>query len=353
MTKSKRVEYLDIAKGIGILLVIIGHIPYVGEMTRAYIVSFHMPLFLVISGMLIWYKQEEEENLSVFVKKKFRSILVPYAVFSVAFLAIECGRIIIKGTGDWGQLFRLLYQSICLQGVSVLWFFPALFIGETVFLWIRKHSSHWLVMVYLPVMMATIFVVTARVQVFFFARTDSLLFCLLYDIISMLLRGLFCAGFIGIGYYLCMFLMHRHMNVMADAGISIILLIVLAFISKHNANVDLRYMFLGKFVLFMLGSVLGSVGVILLCRVLVKLPIRPLHRMLGYFGVNSMLIMVTHLDFRALNISIKIATFVNGAINNNVIFCIIIVLFVCVMEVFIIEFVNRVLRKLVRRVKNS
>ena len=49
---AKRLDYIDAAKAIAIILVIIGHsnwlsaIPRVGRM----IYSFHMPLFFIISG---------------------------------------------------------------------------------------------------------------------------------------------------------------------------------------------------------------------------------------------------------------------------------------------------------------
>lgn len=52
---SKRIEYIDVAKAIGILLVILGHcyytatVPYLG----AAIYSFHMPMFFIISGMFL------------------------------------------------------------------------------------------------------------------------------------------------------------------------------------------------------------------------------------------------------------------------------------------------------------
>lgn len=45
-----RIEYIDQTKGIGILLVLIGHcsLPLVGK----FIYMFHMPLFYILSGVL-------------------------------------------------------------------------------------------------------------------------------------------------------------------------------------------------------------------------------------------------------------------------------------------------------------
>jgi len=58
-----RIDYLDIAKGIGIILVYIGHC-YIGERTQTlsnviyWIYSFHMPFFFFVSGMFVldWKK---------------------------------------------------------------------------------------------------------------------------------------------------------------------------------------------------------------------------------------------------------------------------------------------------------
>lgn len=44
-------NYIDIAKGIGIILVILGHSGVNSEI-KDFIYGFHMPLFFVISGYL-------------------------------------------------------------------------------------------------------------------------------------------------------------------------------------------------------------------------------------------------------------------------------------------------------------
>ena len=47
---KKRVKYFDIARGITIILMIVGHTLSFGW-KRNLIFSFHMPLFIIISGM--------------------------------------------------------------------------------------------------------------------------------------------------------------------------------------------------------------------------------------------------------------------------------------------------------------
>lgn len=86
--KKERLTYLDVAKGIGILLVVIGHVyafnrQIVDRFFVIWLYSFHMPLFFIISGMLIAYK--DEKDIWKFVKKRIKGILIPYVFFSIFF----------------------------------------------------------------------------------------------------------------------------------------------------------------------------------------------------------------------------------------------------------------------------
>jgi fucose 4-O-acetylase-like acetyltransferase len=82
---KERIEYIDLAKAVGILLVILGHcvttakIPHLGVA----IYSFHMPLFFIISGMFI-----KPLNLKESVAKFAKAYLKPYVILSVLLLLI-------------------------------------------------------------------------------------------------------------------------------------------------------------------------------------------------------------------------------------------------------------------------
>lgn len=94
----KRVAWLDVAKGIGILLVIFGHIfNYGGEISK-WIFSFHMPLFFFCSG----YLYRRNDSFKNYLVKKLKAYLIPFFVFSIL-----------------GTLFTLLFygNSITLEGL--------------------------------------------------------------------------------------------------------------------------------------------------------------------------------------------------------------------------------------------
>ena len=115
---QKRLDYLDIAKGIGILLVIIGHcqighsqIGMLGNI-HSYLYSFHMPLFFFISGMFF-------SNRATFVslaKKRFKQLILPTIWFSIITVLIVEGLNLHVEWWDWSD--HLPFS---------LWFLPVLF----------------------------------------------------------------------------------------------------------------------------------------------------------------------------------------------------------------------------------
>lgn len=67
----ERESYLDIAKGIGIIMVVWAHAS--GPFT-SFIESFHMPLFFFISGMLY----HGNKSITEYIKRKMIKLLVPF-----------------------------------------------------------------------------------------------------------------------------------------------------------------------------------------------------------------------------------------------------------------------------------
>lgn len=67
---------IDIAKGIGIFLVVLGHFAVFASPLYHYIYLFHMPLFFFISGMFA-----KSMGIKEFFVKKTRRLLVPYLFY--------------------------------------------------------------------------------------------------------------------------------------------------------------------------------------------------------------------------------------------------------------------------------
>ena len=134
---KQRVGYFDIAKGIGIILVVAAHIEYMPLGLREYIVTFHMPAFFVISGMLMHLTKEAERKVKPLLAHKSKRIFLPYLVFSLIYPATYYLRYMITGEGYSPELFlQDIIAGISLMGVSVLWFLPELFFSELVTLFL-------------------------------------------------------------------------------------------------------------------------------------------------------------------------------------------------------------------------
>ncbi|HLA07698.1 MAG TPA: acyltransferase family protein [Anaerolineales bacterium] len=122
----KRIEYIDIARGIGILLVVLAHndFGYISPFGHRVIYSFHMPLFFFLSGYFI--------NTSVsffeFFKKRFHSILKPFlfTLFIIYFTSVSFEKM------AFGTALRRIAKSLYGTGVYIdwvqLWFLPHLFV---------------------------------------------------------------------------------------------------------------------------------------------------------------------------------------------------------------------------------
>ena len=77
-----RLRFVDIAKGISIICIILGHLG-IHNITRV-VFTFHVPIFFLITGYFIRVK----EGVRDFAVKKARTLLVPYFVTSLVMIAI-------------------------------------------------------------------------------------------------------------------------------------------------------------------------------------------------------------------------------------------------------------------------
>ena len=94
---ENRIKWLDIAKGIGIISVFLGHSIFSDEMWRIWIYSFHMPLFFFLSG--ITYNETKYDNIKKLLITKSKSILIPYIILCMVEMLYS--------------FFSLLYKSFC------------------------------------------------------------------------------------------------------------------------------------------------------------------------------------------------------------------------------------------------
>ena len=124
---KQRVEWIDLAKGIGIICVVFGHtvIPYI----PAYIIyPFHVPLFFMLSGFC--FRKKENESFGDFVLKKIKSLLVPYAFFSLIWIIYESIVYTINNGFSFSFLINETVLYVKQDHLHAIWFITCIFLVE-------------------------------------------------------------------------------------------------------------------------------------------------------------------------------------------------------------------------------
>jgi fucose 4-O-acetylase-like acetyltransferase len=139
-----RLIWLDFAKGIGIVLVVVGHAirglhpdimgprPNFFEVADQLIYSFHMPLFFFISGFL--FGKRRSDSWFAFSRSMAIGIVVPYVLWSIIFVGLQNQfSSEVNHPYELSALFRLESTPI-----GHMWFLHALLIVQVIYFVARQ-----------------------------------------------------------------------------------------------------------------------------------------------------------------------------------------------------------------------
>lgn len=162
VTTTRRIIWIDAAKGLGIILIVLGHLASVEEPSAfyVYIYAFHVPLFFFISGLTL---KPGGKPFGAVLSDKARTLLVPYfcyallgyAFYLAGYAAAKAAGLGIEqfGYGPWRPLWGVLYGTLG-EGRLVntpMWFVVALFctfvIGWLVNTAVRPMALRWAIVV--------------------------------------------------------------------------------------------------------------------------------------------------------------------------------------------------------------
>lgn len=345
MSGTKRLDYLDMAKGIGIFFVALGHMEDIATGTRVWISSFHMPLFFIISGILIAVKNEPSKDLKESVSKRIRGIIIPYLWFSLSYFIIDIGNLNIVHNIDLNTFIRDTIDSASFYGMSVLWFLPALFLASSSFLFLKKKLPDKIIAVLLIVISVISYVIKLQFEKLYSSYESSLTITSLINIIYIFLRAAVAQSFVGYGYYLKM-LFDRFPEskiksfVMSKPGsfaAGIVLLAVNIILAMQNGCVDLRNIILNNVPIYYLAAFSGSFGIILICRAI------PVIKIITYFGRNSLIVMACHINYYILYAGIRLAWIVDSYNRHakHYVFVAVTMITVFALSAVVIEVINR------------
>lgn len=146
--KGARIEWIDVCRGLSILLIVLFHFQNTGKLSGTvsqYAAYFRLPFFFFISGYLHKFKPQP-----AFIQHKFRCLIVPYLsliglnlffLFSLAGYHFLQGRLDVMGH-DVRNVVKVLVGDIRTDTpIAPIWFLTCLFLTQVLFNTFHKRSS--------------------------------------------------------------------------------------------------------------------------------------------------------------------------------------------------------------------
>ena len=306
--KSQRPDFnyqMSILSVIGIVFVMLGHIynnlPSIGTFYGWFpYYSFHMPLFVFISGY--FFKDPSgsgfARSFGMFIWKKVRSLLIPFYVINGCFLVLQT--IMQKSPGTWGAVFSLrewLLQPWITVGPYTFahpsWFMIALFLSEIFFVLLRKLAGLIFRNNFLKELILTVFTGLLTMFIIFCSNQFQI-----PDIAVVYLRSLLLMFFLQAGHFYRLYLEKRCDAVPSLLWFCIIFVIQLTVLFFTRSN-ELYFSYV-QMVFFGISCFIPIItaltGIALWLRVskiLSQIPKRS--RFILFIGDNTKYIMAFHL----------------------------------------------------------
>ena len=128
---KNRVEWIDIAKLLGMFAIYFGHLCEEGR-ARDFVFCFHVPLFFFLSGCMNTY--DKEENIFRYILKRAKKILIPFYCFAFISVIIKVISEKTAGSQIWDYVLIILKGAIRNTFFApALWFLTCLFVMEIIF----------------------------------------------------------------------------------------------------------------------------------------------------------------------------------------------------------------------------
>jgi len=307
-TKNKRFECVDIAKGIGILLVVWFHFPILKGLTYfeewgGWITTFYMALFFMLSGL--FFKPQA-------LLTKVKRLMVPYLYFyfiAWIFYMLVCW--VKKESVDWLRFFVPFWGGTQNYENTPIWFLFVLAQITCIFYVIRKKITN----VYV------VFCISMLISIGGYVLGLTMPVPYYIDV------AMLCVAFFAIGNVLIDRILNINIYIGLIAGILSISCYIL-FPGFSNVSQNFEPMGYIPFLIISLGA---SLFVIWLSKIISGTIIG---RILAFFGENSLIIMCTHIMLMSL------PAVIGRHISNIWVANLIGIVVVMLIEIFVIFFIN-------------
>lgn len=269
MGKTKeRLDYIDMVKGFAILCIVLGHLLPNHYYVQCIITIFHVPIFYVISGFLIKWKEEQTGkniDLKATIKSSIKTLLIPYLFFSLVIIIAQT----ILQHEDINYIISLVKVTISLKGFFALWFIPSLFLAKIGFACIKKIKHKWIQFAILAV------TTLCFIQIPVLESNTILL---------VLMRACLALFFLAIGYYAYNYIKQIKAN-------SVLLISIILLVTLLNINLGPFGVYNLKSESILVSTILSVIQCVSIILLFMKLPTM---KWLTFFGKNSMILLATH-----------------------------------------------------------
>lgn len=262
---------MDCAKAIAMVLMIYDHV----KMTGAFITSFHMPLFFIISGYFL-----KKEDFRITFGKKTRSILKTYFKYGIITLIIGLYIDLYfyeAPTSGAVMHFKDRLISLCLgRDCWLLWFLIVLYTASVISaVIINVSKDNTVIEMALAAVVGTVGYILSRFSDKYFWYIDLAFVAVIFIIVGYEMRK----------YNLIQSSGSR----IKDALIMIFAIIIWA-IGIRNGGLVFVLRFLPYYPYCILAAICGSYVVIKICGLLKQLPL--VGEVLAYIGRNTLLMLL-------------------------------------------------------------
>ena len=327
MDIKKRINWIDICKAIGIIIVVLGHVG-IPKNIDIWLHSFHMPLFFILSGLC--FNEIKHKKILKFLKNRFKSLIIPYVFFSI-FLYLCWGGIMYLYDGS--KVFNLLTFVDCIfKPASVTkcfgtvnWFLPSLFFVETIFFLIGKLFKYSKIKIFM--ISVIIFIIAFIYPIITNYRIplaiDTTIMGLFFYSIGWLIKK--------INYEKIIEVVNSHLLVSTLAVI--VSLIVFYSLIELNNMTNMRTLVYGKYSLYLINSVGMSLIMIFISIIINNLSLKiKVLNILKTIGRHTLVILLFNPVLSRLYLLLNEKDFNNSILLtvNNVIVSIIITV-ICVL----------------------
>lgn len=322
--QAKRTGWIDCVRGIAIVLVVLGHLDIGNNPLCKWISSFHVPLFFVLSGVLVSMRDAyREKKLGSLLLYKTRQYLYPYLTFSL--LPILYNLL----TGSPAQALKL---TLTLEGYNTLWFLPTLWLAECLLLILLRSRIPDGLATALLLLGTTLY---SALQYYYLGGMPSYEAGALFQLANSLCRAGVGAVFMMAGYKGHRF-SQKHASLpkktrIVGAGAAFLFGFACCWM---NGMPDLHFSVLHNPLLYYSAALLQSGGLIVLCANLL-----PKCRALEFWGRNSIVIMATHYPLPVVAVALRLMKHIGTGMRylDDLIACAIVML----METAIILAIHR------------